>query len=137
MSCNRGNVFEIKKRCNTAWPFEVSLAVLGTSASKEFGYYSTVIGFRPLLTGTYLEMRLTFVVFSVTVCSTISSWMSDQVWEYTQQADVQCLLLLQRHIRYFKYFVAVEEQIHTTEGRTNFRAYVSPAMNILSSRPVE
>jgi NADH:ubiquinone oxidoreductase subunit H len=74
--------------------------VLGISASKEFGHYFTVIGFRPLLTVTDLEMPLMFVVLSVTVCNTTFS-MSEQVLEYTQQADVQCLLLLQCHIRYF------------------------------------
>jgi hypothetical protein len=48
MFCHRGNVFE-KKKYNTAWLFEVSLAMLGISAGKEFGHYFTVIGFRPLL----------------------------------------------------------------------------------------
>lgn len=66
-------MFKKKKKCNTAWPFEVNFAVLGISASKEFGHYFTLIGFRPLLTGTDLEMPLTFVVFSLTVCSTAAS----------------------------------------------------------------
>jgi len=117
------------ERYNTAWPFEVSLAVLGISASKECGHYFTVIGFRPLLRVTDLEMPLMFVVLSVTVCNTTSS-MSEQVLEYTQQADVQCLLLLQLHIRYFKYFVTIEKQIHTTGGRTALELNVSPAMNM-------
>jgi len=74
-------------------------------------------------------MPLMFVVLSVTVCNTTSS-MSEQVLEYTQQADVQCLLLLQLHIRYFKYFVTIEKQIHTTGGRTALELNVSPAMNM-------